>query len=510
MVFLASLNPRNWPIRWQLTMLNVGVHAVTLVTLSIVFLAQMDGALVGIAADNLRDKARGVFEDRRPPPDEVGLRPPPPPFSLPRIAALVVRRLSGPDSGALIFDLDGNLVEQTRVEEDQEPWPAPPPAMLTQDAGRPGAERTMIVRQESRRVLLLIVPMPSPEDGVVGTVVLARSLELVDAVQGRLLWALVAVVVIAVVVGGTLGLRATREALRPLDRVIHVARAIEAGQLDERLRPTKHDEIGALGIALDTMLDRLAGMVASQRQFVADAAHELRTPLTALGGMVEMLQMGADRGDPNTVRRMLDTMSREIDRLSRLVADLLTLSRLDAEQPLHPGPVDLPALLSEVAIQTDVLAKGQEIAVEVERPATVIADADRLKQVLLNLTANAIRFTSAGGQIVLGLTTDDGKAIVTVSDTGSGIAPDLLPRVMDRFVRGDASRARSTGGSGLGLAIASAIVEAHGGTIEIASTLGQGTTVTISLPRTEGSSAQARPSSDLPAAVERRQPVAPS
>jgi len=274
----------------------------------------------------------------------------------------------------------------------------------------------------------------------------------------------------------------TREVLRPLDREIQAARAIESGKLDERLRPTKRDEIGEVGIAFDTMLDRLAGMVASQRRFVADAAHELRTPLTALGGMVEMLQMGADRGDPSTVRRMLNTMSGEIDRLGRLVADLLTLSRMDAEKPLRPVPVALGPLVEEIAAQTRLLANGQEIVVRIDRPATVMADPDRLKQVLLNLTANALRFTPAGGEIALRLSTSDQRAILQVSDTGSGIAPELLPRVMDRFVRGDASRARATGGSGLGLAIASAIVEAHGGTIEIESAPGRGTTVTIGLP----------------------------
>lgn len=480
MPLLASFNPRSWPIRWQLTMLNVGVHSATLVLLSLVFLAQIDGALVGIAAENVHDKARATLEDRRPPPSpDEPARPAPPPFNLERIAGILVRRLSGPESGALVFAPDSTLVAATRTEEDQEAWPLPPDSLVTQALA--GGERSMVVRQESRRTLLLAVPLRSPEGVIDGAVVLVRSLELIDAVQAQLLWLVVAGVAIAVVVGGTIGLRATREALRPLDRVIQAARAIESGKLDERLRPTRRDEIGELGIAFDTMLDRLAGMVASQRQFVADAAHELKTPLTALGGMVEMLQMGADRGDPATVRRMQDTMSREIDRLSRLVADLLTLSRLDAEQPLHPGPVDLPALLSEVAIQTDILATGQEVAVEVERPATVIADADRLKQVLLNLTANALRFTPAGGQIVLGLTTRGDRAIVSVSDTGSGIAPELLPTVMDRFVRGDASRARATGGSGLGLAIARAIVEAHGGSIDIASTPGQGTTVTIEL-----------------------------
>lgn len=507
MAILAHLDPRTWPIRWQLTALNVGVHAATLVLLSVVFFTQLDGALVGLTAENARDKVRLLTDDRRGPPDELGRLPgeggrppgerigppgerggppgerggpPPPPFTLERAAAGAIRRLSGPDSGVMVFDPRGQLVDQTQIFADQEPWPTPPTDLVNQALG--GAQRTLVVRQETHRTLLLAVPFPGPEGSTAGALVLARSLELIDAVEARVLWLVVAGVAIAVVVGGSLGLRATREALRPLDRVIQAARAIESGKLDERLRPTKRDEIGELGIAFDTMLDRLADMVASQRRFVADAAHELRTPLTALGGMVEMLQMGADRGDPSTVRRMLDTMSREIDRLGRLVADLLTLSRLDAEQPLRPVPVDLGALLTDVAAQTHVLANGQDVGVEIERPVTLLADPDRLKQVLLNLTANAVRFTPAGGQIMLRLTVAGERAILEVADTGSGIAPELLPRVMDRFVRGDASRARATGGSGLGLAIASAIVEAHHGTIEVASTPGQGTTVTIGLP----------------------------
>ena len=515
---LARLHPRTWSIRWQLTALNVGVHAATLVALSVIFLAQLDGALVGLTAENARDKVRLLSDDRRGPPDDLGRlpgqlgppygdagrgsgepgrqpgdpgRPPgdqgrqpgasgPPPFVLQRAAAGAVRRLSGPDSGVLVFDTNGTLIDATQTYEDQPPWPMPAPEQI--GAALAGSERSTIVRQEDHRTLLLAVPFRGPDGTIAGALVLARSLDLIDAVQARVILLLMAGVAIAVVVGGGLGLRATREALRPLDRVIQAARAIESGKLDERLRPTKRDEIGELGIAFDTMLDRLAGLVASQRQFVADAAHELRTPLTSLGGMVELLQIGADRGDPSTVRRMLDTMSREIDRLGRLVSDLLTLSRLDAEQPLHLGPVDLGALLHDVAAQTQMLATGQMIEVQIERSVTVVADPDRLKQVLLNLTANAVRFTPAGGHIALRLSASGGRAIVAVADTGSGITPELLPRVMDRFVRGDASRARATGGSGLGLAIASAIVDAHNGTIEIASAPGQGTTVTVCLP----------------------------
>ncbi len=216
--------------------------------------------------------------------------------------------------------------------------------------------------------------------------------------------------------------------------------------------------------------------------FVAEAAHELRTPLTALGGMVEMLQMGADRGDQATVRRMLDTMDREIGRLGRLVGDLLTLSRLDAEQPLALVPVELAPLVTEVAQQTRLLARGQDVQLRIDASPTVLGDADRLKQVLINLTDNALKFTPAGGRVELRLDQVNGRARLAVADTGSGIAPELVPRVMDRFARGDASRARATGGAGLGLSIARSIVEAHGGSIALESQIGHGTSAIVELP----------------------------
>src|SRR4051794_26293421 len=285
MSLLARLDPRTWPIRWQLTALNVGVHAVTLIALSVIFVTQLDGALVGLTAENARDKVRLLSDDRRPPPDELGRlpgeagrpvgdrgrptgdegrppggggggRPPQEPITLPRAAAFAVRRLSGPDSGVMVFDQDGQLIDQTQVYADQTPWPTPPPDLVAQALA--GGQRSLIVRQEDHRTLLLAVPLPGPDGPLGGVLVLARSLELIDAVEARLMWLVVAGVAIAVVVGGGLGLRATREALRPLDRVIQAARAIESGKLGERLRPTKRDEIGELGIAFDTMLDRLA------------------------------------------------------------------------------------------------------------------------------------------------------------------------------------------------------------------------------------------------------------
>src|SRR5262249_38255108 len=152
--------------------------------------------------------------------------------------------------------------------------------------------------QDTRRTLVLLMPLRPPGGEIDGVLELASSLELTESVEQRLRLLLVTGTAIALLVATGLSLRATRSALQPLDQVIQAARRIGGGQLDVRLRLTRRDEIGELAEAFDTMLDRLAAALIAQRRFVADAAHELRTPLTALGGMIDILEMGADRGDP--------------------------------------------------------------------------------------------------------------------------------------------------------------------------------------------------------------------
>jgi two-component system, OmpR family, sensor kinase len=490
---MPSLDPRAWPIRWRLTALNVGVLAVTLALLGGVFLLQLDSALVGITASHLRDQAALVVRGPGGPPPE-SRRSSPPGFTLPRVAADLVRRLSGPDTGVLVFDLNGALVAASETDEDVEAWPQPTPEQLL--SARSGGESGTVAVQETRRTLVLLQPLRAPDGAIVGVLEQARSLQLTDQLGARLRTILAVGTVLALLVAGGLGLHATRDALRPLDRVIRAARRIGAGQLDERLRPARRDEIGELAEAFDSMLDRLAAVFAAQRRFVGDAAHELRTPLTALGGMVEVLQMGADRGDQATVRRMLDTMDREIGRLGRLVADLLTLSRLDAEPKMASAPVELAPLVAEVAQQTRILTRGQDVRLRIEAEPTMVGDADRLKQVLINLGANALAATPPEGQIEFSLERVDGHARLAVSDTGIGIAPEVLPRVMDRFVRGDPSRARATGGTGLGLAIARGIVEAHGGKIRLESEVGRGTIAVVELPLAAPTTGAARRAAD--------------
>jgi two-component system OmpR family sensor kinase len=258
---------------------------------------------------------------------------------------------------------------------------------------------------------------------------------------------------------------------------------------------------------------RLEAALAGQRRFLADAAHELRTPVAALRAQLALLRQelghasgavpaggaaggrssSADSGVPET----LTQMAQETARLSALLADLLALARADEGAPLTAEPVDLEALLVAVYREVQPLAGAVRLRLDVDGgdgdddgPPVVRGDAERLRQMLLNLAANALRFTPAGGRVTLRCRRAGGLAVLSVEDSGAGIAAADLPRVFDRFYRADAARARDPdeggrgagGGAGLGLAIAKGVAEAHGGTIEAASEPGRGSVFTVRLP----------------------------
>ncbi len=339
----------------------------------------------------------------------------------------------------------------------------------------------------------LVVLTPLAVTGRDGTVVArlylqqVTSLGAADAVLNQLRIYIVLGIIVGTAIGMLAGLALTRVILRPLDRMVGAAEAIAAGDLDRRLHlPPGSNEVARLGSAFDHMVDRLGASLTAQRRFVADASHELRTPLTSLEGMSEMLLMGADQGDPNVVQRAARSMHAELRRLGRLVGDLLTLSRLDNTTPVRFTQLDAGRLAVEVAEQMRPLAEAKEIhlATICPGPAMVNGEPDRLKQVMLNLVDNAIRHTPAGGEITVSAMDDPkrGEVRIQVRDTGPGIDPKDLPHIFDRFYRGDASRARTTGNTGLGLAIARAIVEAHSGSITAESVPGEGATFRVALP----------------------------
>jgi signal transduction histidine kinase len=229
------------------------------------------------------------------------------------------------------------------------------------------------------------------------------------------------------------------------------------------------------------MLASLEEAVRAQQRFVADASHELRAPLTAIQGNLELLRRqhsmsAAERGE------MLGEAEREAHRLTRLVADLLALARADAGATLRRELVDLDALVLETFQAARPLVRGQTLALTPFEPVQVTGDPDRLRQLVLILLDNALKYTPVGGAVTLGLRQCDGQAEIVVRDTGVGIAAADLSHVFERFYRADPARTHHPGGTGLGLPIASWIVAQHGGTISLRSQPTQGTCVTVHLP----------------------------
>jgi signal transduction histidine kinase len=222
-----------------------------------------------------------------------------------------------------------------------------------------------------------------------------------------------------------------------------------------------------------------------QQEFVADASHELRTPLTVLRSATDL--MNQHREAPLEANgELFDDVRAEIARMERLSQDLLTLARSDAGGlELMTAPLELADLAADVVRRTTPLAvsEGVELSVDADgQPATVEADPDRLQQVLVILIDNAIKHSAPGGKVQVHVRRHGQAAQVEVADTGSGIAAEHLPRIFDRFYRADKARARERGGTGLGLAIAKMLVEAHGGQLQLHSTLGVGTQAAVSLP----------------------------
>jgi two-component system, OmpR family, sensor kinase len=232
--------------------------------------------------------------------------------------------------------------------------------------------------------------------------------------------------------------------------------------------------------ALQAAYRRTEESLQAQRRFVADASHELRTPLTTIRGNLGLLERTPpiSRADQQAV--IADLVS-ESDRLIRLVNALLALARVDAGQTVRHEPVSIKPVLDDLYRQTQVLGTDKTIEYQPPPEVAVVANADNLKQILLILLDNALKYTPSGGTITLTTSATDRQVAIHVGDTGVGIAPDVVPHIFTRFYRADTSR---TGDSaGLGLAIAKSLVEAHQGTITVESQPGQGSTFTVTLPR---------------------------
>src|SRR5262245_6569829 len=374
--------------------------------------------------------------------------------------------------------------------------------------------KKQIIQVRGREAQLRVLSFPITRDGqVVGALQIGVSLEDLRDTMGTLLkvMLLMAPAMLLIASGG--GLFLANRALAPIDRITRTAQRISAEDLSRRLDLRgPDDEVGRLARTFDAMLARLQSAFEQQRRFAADASHELRTPLTAIIGQIDV---AIERPrDPDSYRATLTAVREQARRLARLANDLLFLARADA----HPTPannelIDLGELLPAIVAQVEPLAaeRQQLITLEQRLALYVRGNEDDLIRLFLNLLDNAIRYTAPGGRIAIKATSngpggreDDGASgrnnesalpphrltlspmppsvVISIHDTGPGVAPEHLPRLFDRFYRMDRARNRAQGGSGLGLAIAQSIAQAHSGRLEVTSVAGQGRTFTAILP----------------------------
>ncbi len=312
----------------------------------------------------------------------------------------------------------------------------------------------------------------------------------IKAIALRQFFIFIILAALALLGGIMLYLPVLKRTLKPLDQMIESVEEIDAGNLDHRF-PTSsgQTEIDRLADSFNGMLERLEGSFKSEREakehmrrFIADASHELRTPLTSIHGFLEVLLRGAAER-PEQLYPALNSMLSESTRMKKLVEDLLLLAKLDRTPVVQRTDTRLDTLILEMEPHLRMLARERTVNFRVEPQIHAMCDADKIKQVVLNLFLNAVQHTDQNdGVITVTLSGHYKRAIITVQDNGAGIADEHLPYVFERFYRSDSSRARKHGGFGLGLSITQSIISAHGGDIQVKSELGQGTAFEVHLP----------------------------
>ncbi len=333
------------------------------------------------------------------------------------------------------------------------------------------------------RVRFFVRPVSEAGDEVTAVVsaVLASGF---DPLLTAMLWTAPFVIVASLLLGFSL----VGRQLRPMETIVDEIEAITDGRSLHRRVPSLEalDELARLTSTLNQMLGRLERSFETLRRFTADASHELKTPLTVLRTGIER-SITHPKAPPEVMETLEETLF-EVNRMTEMVDSLLTLARVDeGRAPLHLDDADLREILAELAETANILGEQAAVQVAVQVPVEAVpmkVDRSRVRQLLTNLLTNAIKYTSAGGTVDIESALDGARVVLTVRDTGMGIAPGDLPHIFDRFWRADAARSRtgSRPGSGLGLAISKWIAEAHGGTIMVKSRPGRGTTFTVSLP----------------------------
>ena len=456
-------------IRARLTLWYTGVVVVILLLVSVASYSVLRWHLLNDLDASLFTVARALHD----------VRPADPASPFPPDLEPLLRELLGPefaDALPQLLDPQGRL----RSRALRPALPLSHQTRVNALRGVPTLETIELAPGEPARLLT----MPVVRGGrVVDLVQVAMPLRRTRLTLLRYVETLLVLVPLGVVLAAAGGWILARRALRPVDRMSQSALRISAEDLSRRLeRRGTGDEIDRLADTLNAMLARLQAAFGEMQRFAADAAHELRTPLTALKGGIEVA-LRAER-PAEEYRRALSSSIEEVNQLIRLAEDLLLLSRSTGGLSAVRRPVDLEPLCLEALEVGLRLAKGKGVAVRMDpmTPAVARGDAAALRRALLNLVDNAVKYTPAGGSVVISLERSPEGATLVVEDSGIGIDAADAQRVFEPFVRLDAARRRDTGGTGLGLAIARSIVLAHGGTLDVESRPGAGSRFTIRLP----------------------------
>lgn len=334
---------------------------------------------------------------------------------------------------------------------------------------------------------LMLVGFTAPIAGTDYIIEMGAPTDQIDIPLHKLLITLLIglpVVALMAVIGG---LMLVRRALLPVEMIRATAENISFGNLSQRLPvPPTGDALERLSSTLNRMLERLETAYQQASRFSADASHELRTPLTIMRGELESIGsiMYAEQPTQLLYER-IGSVLEEAEHLSRIVEGLFAIARLEAgEARMGHEVFDLAELARSTVEQMQLLAEDKNLSITIDaaNPVFVMGDAPRLKQVIVNLFDNAIKYTPDGGAIALSVSALAAKAVFAVKDNGAGIAPDALPHIFERFYRSEKARSSSAHGAGLGLSIVRSICQAHGGTVNVQSAEGKGATVTVELP----------------------------
>lgn len=480
------------PVRWRLVLLSLGLLALLLSASSMIISIIAEQSLLTNEVSVLHNEsflvAKGI-KNRSFVPSDVFFPPGIPSPVFETAAAELAHRLTSPTTNAAILSNEGTVMVAGSTLTFSSPSVTLPPDKVQQTltSNDPNTSYLLVKDAQGKRQMVVLIPLVS-DFHTLGILQISTPTAPIDQFLATLRLILFLGVVSTLGLAAALTFPLVSIALHPLVEIERTSRRIAQGVLSMRIDPPPtNDEIGRLAHSFNRMVAQLEAAFQRQKRFVSDVSHELRSPLTALSGSLEMLLIGADGGDMEASRRLAHGMYAEIQRMHRLVEDLLALAQLDTGRIApRENIVDVEGIIQMVYEQAQHLLNGQELRYTVAPDIPPVrADEDRFQQVLLNIVDNALKFTPSTGRVeILAWSEGQYTVLVQVRDTGQGIPPDALPHVFDRFYRVDPSRSRPpqrVGGSGLGLAIAKELIEAQHGSISIDSTLGAGTTVTLRL-----------------------------